>query len=112
VVYVETPSGDEDNKRGGVVVLENGERVPYAALVLAPGSRWADPFNMPRTKLEVDAYVNTWRNNFKKAKHVLFIGGGSLSVGKILVFQMSTSFLLISFLNRVGGRSQGPLSRE
>jgi NADH dehydrogenase FAD-containing subunit len=79
VVSVE-PSADSKSGSAGTVVLESGERIPYAALVLATGSRWQDPVQFPSTKEEVDGYVKSWREKFRDAKHVLFVGGGAVGI--------------------------------
>ena len=68
--------------KGGEVVLENGERVPYAALVLATGSRWPDFMELPRTDSETKAHLGSWRDAFKGAKHVVVVGGGAVGIGE------------------------------
>lgn len=66
------------NGHGGVLHFADGETLDYRILVLAPGSAWEGPPNVPETKPEVDAHLNEWRARFKNAKHVLLIGGGTV----------------------------------
>lgn len=68
-------------KKGGHVVLSDGERVHYDALVLAPGLRLDDPLAYPDDLDEAKAYIDNWRAKFKNAEHIVFGGGGPVSVG-------------------------------
>lgn len=68
--------------KGGQVVLENGERVSYASLVLATGSVWPGPLNFPEHDDEVRAHINAWRSKYENAKHVVIVGGGAVGIGK------------------------------
>ena len=68
-------------KKGGHVELSNGERVHYDALVLAPGMRLEDPLAYPDSMQDATAYINHWRTKFRDARHVVFGGGGPVSVG-------------------------------
>ncbi|KAL1937836.1 hypothetical protein VTO73DRAFT_12856 [Trametes versicolor] len=71
---------EEDPGKGGEVVLKDGERIPYAALVVATGNSWAGPINFPETDADVRAHINSWRNKYEKASHVVIIGGGPLGL--------------------------------
>ncbi|KAI0823949.1 FAD/NAD-P-binding domain-containing protein [Trametes gibbosa] len=71
----------EDEKgKGGEIVLRNGERIRYAALVIATGNSWAGPIDFPETDAEVRAHINSWRDKYEKAKHVVIVGGGPLGL--------------------------------
>lgn len=67
---------------GGTVVLKNGERVPYAALVLATGSRFSGPFDLGDTDEEIRSSIKGWRRRYASAKHVVVVGGGAVGIGK------------------------------
>ncbi|KAI8986166.1 FAD/NAD-P-binding domain-containing protein [Trametes punicea] len=66
--------------QGGEVVLENGERIPYTALILATGSSWPGPLHFPARDADVRAHINSWRNKFEKANHVIIVGGGAVGL--------------------------------
>lgn len=68
--------------KGGEVVLEDGERIPYAALVLATGSSWPSYIELPNTSDQVSVHLSTWREKFKNAKHVVIVGGGAVGIGE------------------------------
>lgn len=70
-----------DDKKGGYVVLSDGQRVHYDVLVLAPGMRLDDPLAYPDTVDDAKAYIANWRAKFKNANHIVFGGGGPVSVG-------------------------------
>ena len=66
---------------GGHVVLESGEELEFAVLVLAPGSSWEGPLALPDTREEVDKHLAEWRAKFQAAKHVVLAGGGAVGIG-------------------------------
>lgn len=86
VARVEHASGGHTAKQ---VVLESGESVPYAVLILAPGSIWEGPIQLPDTREDVDAHFAEWREKFKNAKHVVLAGGGAVGIGKSYLFPSS-----------------------
>jgi len=67
---------------GGAVVLATGERISYAVLVLATGSKWTGPSAIPENEEEVLPFVNAWRQKFAKANHVVIVGGGAVGIGE------------------------------
>jgi hypothetical protein len=77
VVGIEAGSGE-----GGVVRLASGEAVPYTVLVLASGSIWEGPLDLPNTKKEIDSHLQEWRQSFSQARHIVLAGGGAVGVGK------------------------------
>ncbi|KAI0671198.1 FAD/NAD-P-binding domain-containing protein [Trametes maxima] len=66
--------------KGGEVRLENGETLPYDALVFSTGSTWTGPLEFPQSEADVRAYINVWRGKCDKAKHVIVVGGGPLGL--------------------------------
>ncbi|KAF9225465.1 FAD/NAD(P)-binding domain-containing protein [Gyrodon lividus] len=79
VGIVKSIEAKEDNK-GGAVVLENGERIPYEILVIATGSKWSGPLDLPEHEKDVLPHVNAWRDKFANAKHVVLAGGGAVGI--------------------------------
>ncbi|KAM5540768.1 hypothetical protein V8D89_005412 [Ganoderma adspersum] len=76
--------------KGGEVVLEDGERIPYAALVLATGAVWPDVIQLPETDAATKSFLGSWRSKFEKANHVVIVGGGA--VGLELAGEIKQSF--------------------
>ncbi|KAI0329007.1 FAD/NAD(P)-binding domain-containing protein [Cubamyces sp. BRFM 1775] len=72
---VETAPG-----KGGVVVLKDGERIPYSALVLALGNSWPGPLHFPDSVQDLRAHINEWRSKFERSKHVVVVGGGAVGI--------------------------------
>ena len=71
--------------KGGVVVLESGDSIPYDVLVLAPGSHWPGPVEIPDDRTAALAHVKDWRRKFENAKGVVIVGGGSVGIGTLPV---------------------------
>lgn len=70
--------------KGGEIELEGGEKIPYVALVLATGSKWPDFIELPSTEAETKAHLDSWRDSFKTANHVVIVGGGAVGIGAFL----------------------------
>lgn len=68
--------------KGGVLVLESGERVEYAALVLGTGSSWSGTTDFPDPDEDVHEHINSWRSRFAKARNVVVVGGGAVGIGE------------------------------
>jgi len=66
--------------KGGVVVLADGKELPYDVLVLAPGSTWEGPLDFPEDSEAVKDFVTESRARFKKAQHIVLVGGGAVGV--------------------------------
>jgi NADH dehydrogenase FAD-containing subunit len=71
----------EKGNQGGYVVLDNGEKVEYSILILAPGYRWEGPLDLPNTKAEAKEVINSWRSRFEKAENIVLVGGGAVGLG-------------------------------
>ncbi|KAF8846044.1 FAD/NAD(P)-binding domain-containing protein [Paxillus ammoniavirescens] len=71
---------EKKNGKGGTVVLESGERVPFEILVIASGSKWQGPLDLPEHESDVLPHVNAWREKFAKATHVVLAGGGAVGI--------------------------------
>ncbi|KAJ7492433.1 FAD/NAD(P)-binding domain-containing protein [Mycena latifolia] len=69
------------NKKGGVVFLADGKQLPYDALVLAPGSVWEGPMNIPDDSSAVKDFIAASRASFKKAQKIVLVGGGAVGIG-------------------------------
>nr|GAT61059.1 FAD/NAD(P)-binding domain-containing protein [Mycena chlorophos] len=66
------------SKKGGVVVLEDGKEIQYDILVLAPGSHWDGPLDVPDE--DAETFVKEQRAKFSKASKIVLVGGGSVSI--------------------------------
>ncbi|KZV69586.1 FAD/NAD-P-binding domain-containing protein [Peniophora sp. CONT] len=66
--------------QGGDVVLRDGTRLHYDALVLAPGTRLENPLDYPDSREDIQKYIGDWRQKIKDAEHIVFSGGGPTSV--------------------------------
>ncbi|KAH0578275.1 Apoptosis-inducing factor 2 [Termitomyces sp. J132] len=65
---------------GGTVMLSNGESVRWDALVLATGSIWEGPLDVPKSRKEALAWFGDWQDRFEEARDILLVGGGSVAV--------------------------------
>jgi len=71
---------DSDTGKGRFVMLDNGERLEYSVLILAPGSTWEGPLNLSDDKQETLESIRSWRTRFEKAKDIVLVGGGAVGV--------------------------------
>ena len=76
----------DSNTKGRYVVLENGEKINFAVLVLTPGSIWEGPINFPDNKEEHLDWINSWRRKFGEADDIVLVGGGAVGLGKYCVY--------------------------
>lgn len=65
------------------VLLENGEKIEFTYLVLAPGSLWQGPLDLPNSKEDAVRHLKEWHGRFEKAQDIVFVGGGGVAFGKI-----------------------------
>ena len=100
-VWVDTIGGDppsesekqtEEGEYSGYVVLEDGEKVPYDALILATGSKHSGPIDFPDEPAQCLAHLKRWRTAFKKATSIILVGGGGVAIGPC-----SMAHLLVDF---------------
>ena len=68
--------------KGGVLVLDNGEQLDYAALVLATGSTWSGVPDFGDGDIKDE--IRAWRQKFANAKHTVIAGGGAVGIGGLL----------------------------
>ncbi|QRV84866.1 apoptosis-inducing factor A [Ceratobasidium sp. AG-Ba] len=59
------------------VTTESGESIPYEHLVLATGSIWTGPMDLPDTRVAALKHLRAFKQELKAAKHILIIGGGT-----------------------------------
>ncbi|TDL28126.1 FAD/NAD(P)-binding domain-containing protein [Rickenella mellea] len=64
--------------KGGAVVLEDGEKIPFTYLVLATGSQWQGPVAFPAEPDNVAAHINDWRKKFANSENIVIVGGGAV----------------------------------
>ncbi|KAJ2917714.1 hypothetical protein MD484_g2705, partial [Candolleomyces efflorescens] len=79
-VKVGTVTSFTEEKEGGEVTLESGEKIPYSVLVLTPGSIWEGPLNLPVSESDIRRHFATWRSTFEKATDIVLVGGGSVGI--------------------------------
>ncbi|KZT07513.1 FAD/NAD(P)-binding domain-containing protein [Laetiporus sulphureus 93-53] len=66
--------------QGRVLVLQSGERLPYAVVVLACGFSWSGPLDFPYSHEDMRAHLANWRKRYARAQHVVLIGGGAVGI--------------------------------
>jgi apoptosis-inducing factor 2 len=69
-------------KRGGRVLLADGQSVDYDVLALAPGSRWESLLDFPLELKQTREHIEEWRKKFRNAKKVVIGGGGAVGIGE------------------------------
>jgi NADH dehydrogenase FAD-containing subunit len=66
--------------KGGVLTLQDGEKLPYELLVLAPGSSWNGAVAFPDDVNELKEWLKYWHGKYEKAKHIVLAGGGAVGI--------------------------------
>ncbi|KAI0925018.1 hypothetical protein AcW2_005722 [Taiwanofungus camphoratus] len=66
--------------KGGVLVLQSGKRIEYAALALACGFLWSGPLDFPYVDEDIRAHIKQWRKMYADASHVVLVGGGAVGI--------------------------------
>ena len=98
---------EKEGYTGGHVVLQNGTRIQYHVLILATGSIWEGPSNIPDDPEEIQRFLNQYRTTIKNAKNIVVAGGGSVGIGEL--FMNTFRLSLISRVLRGCRRDQGCL---
>ncbi|TRM61612.1 hypothetical protein BD626DRAFT_405713 [Schizophyllum amplum] len=62
------------------VILEDGGRLAYDALVLATGSVWPEQLQFPDDPLRVSDHLAHWRGKIASAKSITLVGGGPVGI--------------------------------
>jgi NADPH-dependent 2,4-dienoyl-CoA reductase/sulfur reductase-like enzyme len=73
---------EKSGEKGGRVVLADGETLDYSVLVLATGSTWEGPLNMPDSQEDELAAIKASRKQFEKANNIVLVGGGAIGIGE------------------------------
>jgi len=60
--------------------LASGETLQYQALVLATGSKWAGPIDLPDSEADLRQFVSQWREKIRDAPDIVIVGGGAVGV--------------------------------
>lgn len=88
----DAPAGPEkptdEDSCSGHVVLEDGEKVPYDALILATGSKYSGPVDFPDDPAQCLAHIERWRTNFGEAKDIMLVGGGGVAIGPCFILHL------------------------
>ncbi|KAG8720397.1 hypothetical protein FRC08_000344 [Ceratobasidium sp. 394] len=61
-------------------VITDKEPVPYEYLVLATGSTWEGPLNLPPAKVDAVETVLAQRTQYRSSQSVLIVGGGAVGI--------------------------------
>lgn len=92
----------EGPPRGGTIILDSSEEIPYEVLVLATGSKWEGGLDLPDSLAEAKKSVNEWRKKIEESKGVVIVGGGAVGTefaGEIRdVYPVRRVFFLPFFL--------------
>ncbi|KAG6845101.1 hypothetical protein H0H87_000800 [Tephrocybe sp. NHM501043] len=80
IITAEVTAVLEDGDKGGSVTLSNGDTLRWDALVLAPGSHWEGPVEVPNKKSETIEWFKGWQAKFAKAENILLVGGGAVAI--------------------------------
>lgn len=51
-----------------------------SALVLATGSKWSGPVDIPDSEADLRQFASQWREKFKAAEDIVIVGGGAVGV--------------------------------
>ena len=73
----------EAKEKGGELVLQDGERLSYDVLVLAPGSHWQGPLELPDDREAALASITDIRSKIEKSNGVVLAGGGAVGAGTL-----------------------------
>lgn len=90
---------EKKTEKGGSVVLDDGQRIPFEVLVLATGSTWTGPIALPDGEAQVKEFIRNRRDEFEKAQSIVIAGGGAVGLGEprfgcaALDFDADVSFL-------------------
>ena len=87
-VPAESEKPTNEDGHNGYVVLEDGEKVLYDALILATGSKHSGPVDFPDDPTQCLAHIECWRTKFMEAKDVMLVGGGGVAVGPCSVLHL------------------------
>ena len=49
-------------------------------LVLATGSKWSGPIDLPDDEADLRQFVSQWREKFRAAPDIVIVGGGAVGV--------------------------------
>ena len=94
--HAESEKWAEESEYSGHVVLEDGENVPYDALILATGSKHSGPIDFPDEPAQCRAHLEHWRTAFREATNIVLVGGGGVAIGPcsipslLVVFQLNS----------------------
>jgi len=88
----ESDKRTEEGEYSGYVVLEDGEKIPYDALILATGSKHSGPIDFPDDPVQCLAHLEHWRTAFKKATNIILVGGGAVAIGPYFTVHLSGGF--------------------
>ncbi|KAG8958267.1 hypothetical protein FRC03_009300 [Tulasnella sp. 419] len=77
---------------------KDGRKLRYNWLILASGTKWEGPLDVPFTESEAVTWLNEWRSTTAAAQDIVVGGGGSLGIelaGEIKHFYPNTNVTLV-----------------
>lgn len=80
----EIVNGAVDHVEDGEVHLADGRVLPYDWLVLATGTTWDGPLNLPLDREDARKWVAEWHEKFAKARSIVVLGAGAAGIGEQL----------------------------
>ncbi|KAG8904173.1 hypothetical protein FRB99_002121 [Tulasnella sp. 403] len=72
--------GHVDRVEDGAAYLSDGRKLPYHWLVLATGTTWNGPLNLPHDPTATQQWLAEWRSKFSRADNIVIVGGGAVGV--------------------------------
>ncbi|QRW13462.1 apoptosis-inducing factor A [Ceratobasidium sp. AG-Ba] len=97
------------------VTTESGESIPYNYLVLATGSIWTGPMNIPDTRAAALEHLRAFQQELKAAQHVVVVGGGTSGVeyaGEIRHYHPDKKVTIVHGGKELLGKSYTPNFRH
>ena len=72
--------------RGGKIILDNEDEMPYDVVVVATGSSWEGLVDFPDDETLYKEFIEEWRTKFENANNVVIVGGGAVGIGETAYF--------------------------
>ncbi|KAF8918888.1 hypothetical protein CPB85DRAFT_1279205 [Mucidula mucida] len=79
-VQATVTSINKSEKTGGSVTLDSGEKIPFHVLVIATGSKWSGPLDLPNSADAIKEWLDNRRKEFHDAESIVIAGGGAVGV--------------------------------
>ncbi len=94
-VQATVTSINKSEKTGGSVTLDSGEKIPFHVLVIATGSKWSGPLDLPNSADAIKEWLDNRRKEFRDAESIVIAGGGAVGVGRFALCFCSLCCLIL-----------------